>query len=305
MRVKFWVVTFLIFFGRVISNQADPATNTVRLWPDKAPGEKGDLPAEHDTTNDKSGLVAGRRLIRLGDVSDPTLTIYPALKASNTETAVLVCPGGAYQILAMDLEGSEVCEWLNSIGVTGALLKYRVPARPGQERYLAPLQDAQRAMGWLRAHSSELGVNAKKIGVLGFSAGGHLAATLSNNYEQRKYEPIDASDQLSCRPDFTLLIYPAYLTIEKEGNKLAPEINVTPKTPPAFIVMAEDDPVRVENAIYYYLALKKAKVPAEMHLYPYGGHGYGLRDAGKNVTSWPNRAGDWLKEMGYLGNAGK
>jgi acetyl esterase/lipase len=200
----------------------------------------------------------------------------------------------------MDLEGSEVCEWLNSIGVTGVLLKYRVPARQGQERYAAALQDAQRAMGILREKADDLGIDSKRIGVLGFSAGGHLAAALSNNYSKRNYESIDAADQVSCRPDFSILIYPAYLTLEKEGNKLAPEIKVTPQTPPAFIAMTEDDPVRVENALYYFLALKQDKISAELHIFPSGGHGYGLRKVGKNIANWPTLANNWMQEMGYL-----
>jgi acetyl esterase/lipase len=276
------------------------ATNTITLWPKGAPGETAKLPPEHDTTDEKSGLVAGQRLIRLGNVSEPTMTIYPAPKESNTGAAVLVCPGGAYQILAMDLEGSEVCEWLNSIGVTGVLLKYRVPARQGQERYAAALQDAQRAMGILREKADDLGIDSKRIGVLGFSAGGHLAAALSNNYSKRNYDSIDAADQVSCRPDFSILIYPAYLTLEKESNKLAPEIKVTPQTPPAFIAMTEDDPVRVENALYYFLAPKQDKIPAELHIFPSGGHGYGLRKVGKNIANWPTLANNWMQEMGYL-----
>jgi len=281
------------------------ATNTLTLWPKGAPNEKGNLPPEHDTTDEKSGLVAGQRLIRLGNVSDPTITIYPAPQKSNTGAAVLVCPGGAYQILALDLEGSEVCEWLNSIGVTGILLKYRVPARQGQERYAAALQDAQRAMGIVRQKAEELGLDSKRIGVLGFSAGGHLATALSNNYSRRTYDPFDAADQLSCRPDFSVLIYPAYLTLEKEQKKLSPEIKVTEKTPPAFITMTEDDPVRVENALAYFLALKEQKIPAELHVFPTGGHGYGLRKVGKNVATWPSLAENWMREMKLLNQSEK
>jgi len=272
----------------------------IRLWPKGAPDEKGDIGAEYDTTTEKSELIAGQRLIRLGNVSDPTITVYPADPKINTGAAVLVCPGGGYHILAMDLEGSEVCEWLNSIGVTGVLLKYRVPARKGQEKHVAPLQDAQRAMGLVRQRASEWGVESKRIGVLGFSAGGHLAAVLSGNNEKRSYDKVDEADEVNCRPDFTILIYPGYLTIKEQDDKVNPEIMISSNTPPTFMTMTEDDPVRVEGALFYYAALKKANVPAELHIYPRGGHGYGLRKVGKNVVTWPSRTAEWMTEAGLL-----
>lgn len=270
------------------------------LWPQGAPGEKGNLGEEKDLTKPGDGLVAGQSVIRLGNVSQPTITVSRPSHATDTGAAVVVCPGGAYHILAMDLEGTEVVQWLNSIGVTGVLLKYRVPARPARPRYEAPLQDAQRALGLVRQHAAQWGLDPKRIGVMGFSAGAHLAATLSNNYDQRSYPPLDAADQTSCRPDFVMLVYPAYLTVEKEGDKLAPELNVTACTPPTLLVQAEDDPVRVENSLFYYLALKQAKVPAEMHLYAKGGHGYGLRPSAQTITTWPARAERWLRSLGVL-----
>jgi acetyl esterase/lipase len=200
----------------------------------------------------------------------------------------------------MDLEGTEICEWLNSIGVTGVLVKYRVPARRGLPRHAAPLQDAQRAIGLVRHRAAEWSIDPKRIGVLGFSAGGHLAAAASNNFEKRTYEPQDEGDSVSCRPDFSVLIYPAYLTVRDEGDKLAPEVSVTANTPPTILIQAEDDGVRVENSLFYYLALKNVKVPAEMHLYPKGGHGYGLRPSDKLVTTWPARVEDWMRSSGLL-----
>ncbi len=271
------------------------------IWPGKAPGETKELPPEGDTQTPKDKLVGGKTVIKLGNVSSPTLTIYPAPAAKNTGAAVLVCPGGGYRILAMDLEGVEICEWLNSIGVTAALLKYRVPVREGRERYAAPLEDAQRALGILRSRAGEFGGDPKRIGVLGFSAGGHLAAVLSNQHESRVYAPIDDADKVSCRPDFTVLIYPAYLTVKDKGDAIAPELPVsTGKTPPTFIAQTQDDSVRVETGVYYYVALKNAKVPVEMHLYPKGGHGYGLRRTADDVTSWPDRVADWMKTSGLL-----
>jgi acetyl esterase/lipase len=271
-----------------------------RLWPETAPGEKGGMAEEADLTKTNENFVAGRRLIRLGNVSTPTLAVYKPAPDKDTGAAVLVCPGGGYHILAMDLEGTEVCEWLNSIGVTGVLVKYRVPRREGRPAHAAPLQDAQRAMGMIRHRAKELGIDPQRIGVLGFSAGGHLAAALSNIYQERTYPVVDAADKESCRPDFSVLIYPAYLTKDNQGEVLAPEMTVSSNTPPTFIAMAQDDPVKVENALVYFKALKDAKVPAAMHLYPTGGHGYGLRRTEQDVTTWPDRAADWMRSSGWL-----
>jgi len=280
--------------------RAESAPAPLKLWPGTAPGEKGDIGEEKDMTKPTDGKPGGKVIIRLGNVSQPTITVYapPADKANGA--AVIVCPGGGYSILALDLEGTEVCEWLNSIGVTGVLLKYRVPKRAGLEKYTAPLQDAQRAIGLVRSHAKEWHLDPARIGILGFSAGGHLAAAASNNYETRTYPHVDEADDASCRPDFSILIYPAYLTVKDQGDKIAPELPITGKTPPTFIVMAEDDPVRVENAIYYTLALKNAKVPCELHVYPTGGHGYGLRPNGQEVTTWPQRAAEWMGARGLL-----
>ena len=253
------------------------------LWPHGAPDDPPGLGPEHDTTKPTDGLVAGRRVIRLGNVTDPTLTVYRPAADRDCGAAVLVCPGGAYQILAMDLEGTEVAEWLNRLGITGVVLKYRVPPRPNRPRYAA---------AW--------GLDPKHLGVLGCSAGGHLAAALSCNYAQRTYAPQDPADAVSCRPDFALLIYPAYLTRKTEGDALAPELGVTSDTPPTFLVQDEDDGVRVETSLFYYLALRQARVPAEMHLYPSGGHGYGLRSSPEAVTTWPARAEEWFRALGIL-----
>jgi acetyl esterase/lipase len=270
------------------------------LWPKTVPGEHGTIGEEKDTTGAKGGLVAGKSVIRLGNVSQPTLTVYRPAKDKDTGAAVIVCPGGGYNILAYDLEGSEVCEWLNSIGVTGVLLKYRVPKRPGLEKHTAALQDAQRAVGLVRSRATEFGIDPKRIGILGFSAGGHLAAAASNNFDKRTYEPVDDADKASCRPDFSVLIYPAYLTVKELGDKVSPELPITANTPQTFIAMTQDDGVRVECALFYYLALKQAKVPAEMHLYPTGGHGYGLRPSTHGVTTWPKRVEEWMAARSLL-----
>lgn len=273
----------------------------IALWPDKVPGEKGDIGEERDMSKPTEGLIAGKPLIRLGNVSKPTITLYRPPAGKDTGAAMLVCPGGGYSILALDLEGSEVCEWLNSIGVTGVLLKYRVPKRQGLEKHAPALQDAQRALGLVRHRASEWGLDTRRIGVLGFSAGGHLSATLcSSAGRERTYPAVDDADKVSCRPDFMVLIYPAYLTIKEDADKIAAETQVTTNTPPTFITITEDDPVRVENALFYTLALKQAKVPVELHVYPVGGHGYGLRHSKDVVTTWPDRATDWMRSRGLL-----
>ncbi len=284
-------------------NAAAPS-GPIELWPQIPPGDTAEsmkaLGEEKDISKTGEGLVAGKPLIRLGNVTRPTITISKPAPDKDTGAAVLVCPGGGYTILAMDLEGTEVVSWLNSVGVTGIVLKYRVPARPNRERYDAPLQDAQRAMGLVRQHASEWGINPQRIGVMGFSAGAHLSAALSCNYEKRTYPAIDDADQQSCKPDFTLLVYPAYLTVEKEGDRVASELNITPQTSPTLLIQTGDDPVRVESSLYYYMALKKAKVPAEMDIFATGGHGYGLRHTADAVTDWPQRATRWMQGLGVL-----
>jgi acetyl esterase/lipase len=272
----------------------------VRLWPGPAPGDTGGLGAEADTTGPTDRLVAGRPVVRTGNVADPTITLYRVPADRNTGAAVVVCPGGGYHILAMDLEGTEACDWLNSIGVNAVLLKYRVPKREGRPQYAAPLQDAQRAVGLVRAHARDWGVDPARIGVLGFSAGGDLCATLCAHSGTRTYPRVDEADDASCRPDFQVLIYPAYLTKEGSSDALVPEVEVGASTPPTFLAMAQDDPVHVENVLVYAQALQRAKVPMELHVYPSGGHGYGLRPSQDYVTTWPRRAADWMRSRGII-----
>jgi len=272
---------------------------TLPIWSNGAPGFTPTEIPEADSTSAAVSLIAGKRVIRLGWVSSPTLTIYPP-RGRNTGAAIVVFPGGAYRILAMDLEGTEVCEWLSSIGVTCALLKYRVPNTGPYPKSVAALQDAQRAFGIVRAHAIELQVDPRRIGVLGFSAGAHLAAALSAHHKERLYDPIDAVDNVEIRPDFQALIYPAYLTIENKQFQPNPDLPVTEQTPPAFIVQSEDDSEPVENAIVYFGALKTAGVPVEMHIFAEGGHGYGLRRTALPVTSWPDNCQTWLHSIGIL-----
>src|SRR5271157_2091402 len=276
-----------------------PGHLTLPVWPGAAPGASANLPPEADTTTAKDNLIAGRPLIRLGNVSKPTLTLYSP-KGENTGAAVVVFPGGGYHILAIDLEGTEVCDWLNSAGITCVLLKYRVPDTGPYPKSSAALQDAQRALSLVRAHAAEWKIDPNRIGVLGFSAGGHLAAALSTHFEQRLYAPVDAADKLSCRPDFAVIIYPGYLALADKNFAPNPDIHPTANTPPTFIVQAEDDPVHVENATVYFLQLKNAKVPAELHIYAQGGHGYGLRRTPLPVTAWPQSVETWLRTIKVL-----
>ena len=275
---------------------------TLPVWPAAAPGARTNLPPEADMTTAKDNLIAGKPLIRLGNVAAPTLTLYPA-KGRNSGAAVVVFPGGGYSILAIDLEGTEVCDWLNSAGINCVLLKYRVPDTGPYPKSAAALQDAQRALGLVRQHAAAWKIDPKRIGVLGFSAGGHLAAAVSTHFEKRLYDPIDAADQLSCRPDFAVVVYPGYLALSEKNFAPNADINPTAQTPPTFIVQAEDDPVHVENAVVYFMALKNAKVPAELHIYAEGGHGYGLRKTKLPVTTWPQGVETWLRTIGIL--AGK
>lgn len=272
---------------------------TLPLWPGAAPGAPAHPAPEADTTTPQMPLVAGRSLWHLGNVSSPTLTLYrPA--GNNTGAAVVVFPGGGYSILAIDLEGTEVCDWLNSAGVNCVLVKYRVPGTGPYPKSPAALQDAQRAMGLVREHAAEWGIDPGRVGVLGFSAGGHLAAAISNHYEQRLYDPIDAADKLSCRPDFAVVIYPGYLALADQNFAPNPDIQPTANTPPTFILQAENDPVHVENAVVYFMQLKKAKVPAELHIYTEGGHGYGLRPTQLPITHWPKLVEIWLHTIKVL-----
>ena len=276
-----------------------PGHTVLTLWPKSAPGPSTAKGPEKDTTTVKDGLVAVRPLVRLGNVSVPTLTLFGP-KGANTGAAVVVFPGGGYTILAMDLEGTEVCDWLTSRGITCVLLKYRVPGSGPYPKSEAALQDAQRAMGLVREHAAEWGVDPKRVGVLGFSAGGHLAAAVSTHYETRMYPRVDAADDLSCRPDFAVVVYPGYLADAEKGFAFTPDVPVTRETPPTFLVQAEDDPVHVENAVQYFLALKKKAVPAELHVYAKGGHGYGLRRTDLPVTRWPDLVDVWLKTIGVV-----
>ena len=263
--------------------------DTLSVWPGQAPGETANIGPER--------LAEGKdnTTMRVTDVSEPTLAIFQPPKDKNTGAAVVICPGGGYSILAYDKEGTEVAEWLNSIGVTGIVLKYRVPKRAGDETHRLPLADAQRAVSIVRGRASEWGVDPDRIGILGFSAGGNLAALTMTSFDERAYKAIDSIDDISCRPDFGILIYGAYLS---QDGELSPLVKVTKETPPTFFVHADDDRVSAEGSALLYVALKRAGVNAEVHIYANGGHGFGLRPSEDAVSTWPARCEAWMKAKG-------
>jgi acetyl esterase/lipase len=315
--------------------QPSPGHTQVPIWPGTVPDPQPVAGPEFAETTGKDSLVAGRPWVAVEMVSQPTMTVYPP-QGKNTGAAVVVFPGGGYQILAIDLEGTEVCDWLTPKGITCVLLKYRVP---GEEKYRLPgdriypksgpypespmaLEDAQRTVGLVRFHAAEWHIDPHKIGVLGFSAGGHLSAAVSTHYEKRLYPAVDAADKESCRPDFAVPIYPGHLSLSaaewdaKQGSKkfvvphpanadkhlaLNPAIPVTSQTPPTFLLQAENDHMdNVDDSLAYYIALRKAGVSVEMHLYAQGGHGFGLRRTKFPITGWPRLVETWLGTIGMI-----
>jgi acetyl esterase/lipase len=280
-----------------------PGHTTINLWPGAVPDPVPTKGPEANTATEKN-IIAGKPIMIWANVATPTLTLY-APQGENTGAAVVVFPGGGYNILAIDLEGTEVCDWLTAKGITCVLVKYRVPDTGPYPKSPAALEDAQRAVGLvrenIRTHAAGWEhIDPARVGVLGFSAGAHLAVALSTHYEKRLYPSVDAADQQSCRPDFAVVIYPGYLADTEQSFLDKLDIHPDAKTPPAIIVQAEDDPVHVENSTTYFLALKQAKVPAELHIYSEGGHGYGLRRTALPVTTWPQAVEVWLHTIKIL-----
>ena len=323
---------FVVFaFGGVRAQtapwQPSAGHTQVAIWPGAAPDPQPVAGPEAAETSGKDFLVAGRPAVGVSNVTRPTMTVYSP-EGKNTGAAVVVFPGGGYQELAIDLEGTEVCDWLTPKGITCVLLKYRVTdvgaypkSGPYPESPMA-LEDAQRTVGLVRLHAAEWHIDAHKIGVLGFSAGGHLVAAMSTHFEKRLYPAVDSADKESCRPDFAVAIYPGHLSLSaaewdaNQGAKkfavphpanadkelgLNPEIPVTSQTPPTFLLQAEDDHGDdAHDSLAYYIALKKAGVPVEMHLYAQGGHAFGLRRTELPITGWPQLVETWLAAIGMI-----
>ena len=293
-------------FAEEAAWQPSPGHTQLPIWPGAAPDARPvDGPEVAGTVVDKLGnkhLVGGKPWIYVAKVSQPTMTVYSP-QGRNTGAAVVVFPGGGYNVLAIDLEGTEVCDWLTSKGITCVLLKYRVPCvKVGPYRDCpTALQDAQRTVGLVRSRAAQWHIDPHKIGVLGFSAGGHMVVAISTHFEKRLYPAVDAADKESCRPDFAVSLYPGHLAVREKDFTLNPDIQVTSATPPTFLLQAQDDPVDpVENSLVYYSALRKAGVPAEMHVYVKGGHAFGLRPTESPITRWPQLVETWLAAIGMI-----
>ena len=291
--------------------QPSPGHTQVPIWPGTPPDAAAVVAVGPETAETSKDLIAGKPVQSVSNVTRPTMTVYSP-KGRNTAAAVVVFPGGGYVELAIDLEGTEVCDWLTAKGITCVLLKYRVPdSGPAwhddckcniHPKAPTALEDAQRTVGLVRFHAAEWHIDPHKIGVLGFSAGGHLVANISTHFAQRAYAPVDAADKLSCRPDFAVAIYPGHMLENTTKEfELNPEIPVTDRTPPTFLLQAEDDHVDgVNQSLVYYIALKNAGVPVEMHLYAQGGHAFGLRRTDLPITTWPPIVETWLGTIGMI-----
>ncbi|GGA01186.1 alpha/beta hydrolase [Dyella caseinilytica] len=308
--MKLWTIALCLLavwgsaYAETVVWQPAAGHSQIPIWPGAVPDAKP-VPGPEYAETDAKALIAGKPLIAVSNVSQPTMTVY-APTGKNTGAAVVVFPGGGFQILAMDLEGTEACDWLTSRGITCVLLKYRVPGvpyvwqcdcRPHDFEISVPsLEDAQRTLRLVRFHATEWHIDPHKIGVLGFSAGGYLVAEVSTHFKRSLYKPVDAADKESSRPDFALAIYPGHLATD--NGTLNPNVPISHETPPTFLVQAEDDSTDgVNQSLVYYAALKKAGVPVEMHLYAHGGHAFGLRPTQLPITRWPELAEAWLRTI--------
>jgi acetyl esterase/lipase len=289
----------VVCFAASATPAAEPIV--VDVWPGKTPGDVG-IEGE-ETVRIYDSPLLGEKTKLITNVTRPTLTIYQPPREKNTGTAMLICPGGGYHNLFWQLEGEEVAAWLNSQGMTGIILKYRCPRRPGDvkgEPPLGPLLDAQRALSLVRAKAAGWGIDPGRIGMVGFSAGGHLSLATATSFEKRTYEPIDEVDQTSCRPDFAVACYSGYLKA-KNQDAASPALHFPAKTPPIFLAHTTDDSISdVENSIFAYLALRRAKIPVELHVFASGEHDFGVRKNGKLPESWTSLCVKWLRSKTLL-----
>ena len=278
----------------------------VDLWPGKPPDETGDIGAEKTRMSprlERKQVEVTEPTRMVTNVTKPTLTIYRPAKDKDTGTAVLICPGGGYWNLYWQLEGEEVAEWLNTLGVTGIILKYRVPRRPDEpkgEPARRPLQDAQRAVSLVRSKAKEWGIHPERIGIVGFSAGGHLAVATATSFPKRTYEPIDAIDRSSCRPDFAIAVYSGYLKA-KDKDELAASLRIPAETPPIFLAHGGADLISdPAHSVVCYMALKRAGIPAELHIYAGAAHDFGVRPSDQPYSTWTRSCADWMRHRGFL-----
>jgi acetyl esterase/lipase len=291
-----WVCSFRTALG------VDPLV--LDLWPGKPPNEIGDIGPERTRMSpklDRKQVEVTESTKLITGVTKPTITIYRPAKDKDTGAAVLICPGGGYWNLYWEIEGEEVASWLNSIGVTGIILKYRVPRRPDEpekEAARRPIQDAQRAISLIRSKAAEWSI--ANIGMAGFSAGGHLVIATATSFDTRTYEPIDDIDKISCRPDFGIAVYSGYLKA-KDKDAIAPGLNVPTNTPPIFLVHGNDDIISSpEQSVFMYLALKRANIPVELHIYADTTHDFGVRPTERPYSKWTEACAAWLRDQGFL-----
>ena len=279
-----------------------PEPTVVRVWPGVA---AGDLPEAIGPERWRDPRPGDKWQKWVTNVTVPTLTVYPAPAATATGAAAIICPGGGYHDLMWDLEGEEVAAWLNSIGVTGIILKYRCPRRPGDPLGVpapGPLKDSQRAVSLVRSRAAEWKLDPNRIGMIGFSAGAHLVGSTATNFGHRSYDRVDAVDEVSCRPDFGIMAYSGYFW-QLDKKQLTPTVRVLKDAPPLFFVHASDDPVRgaeVQNSLQFYLALREVGALPELHLFDRGGHGFGVRQDGNPCQSWIKSCASWLERHGML-----
>jgi acetyl esterase/lipase len=299
-------VSMIVWLGVAWPAVAAGNPLVVNVWPGLAPGENSDPGAERSVLSpklDRKQVEVTEPTRMITGVTRPTLTIYRPAKAKDTGTAILICPGGGYWNLYWQLEGEEVAAWLNSLGVTGIILKYRVPRHsdePPTEPARRPLQDAQRAVSLVRSHARDWGLEPHRIGMVGFSAGGHLALATATHFEQRTYEPLDAVDRVSCRPDFAILAYPGYLKA-KDKAELAPWLSIPTNTPPVFLAHGGADLISgPEQSVLLFLALQRANVPAELHIYATAAHDFGVRKSEHPCSTWTDSCANWLRHQGFL-----
>ncbi|WP_164103808.1 alpha/beta hydrolase [Candidatus Laterigemmans baculatus] len=294
-----WIILpVLLVCGAAFGGPAAGADER-EVWPLPVKGAEGDVQESSTEPRRIEGReVAGRPVLRLTDISRASLEVFPADPATATGTAVIVCPGGGYRILAYDLEGTEVAAWLQGIGVTALVLKYRVPKAEEEKPGERPLEDLRQALRLVRERSDELKIDPTKVGVLGFSAGGHLAVSSATVPEESAADSPQAAFE---RPDFLIPIYPAYLAdSNSERPQLDPALQFDSRTPPTFMVVTQDDADRAVGAALLMIELKKQKVPTELHIFVRGGHGYGLRVSEDAVSQWPQLCESWMRAMGYL-----